>query len=46
MSFDSLVKLVKFTKFIKLIKKSIWKDVGQGGAELCKMNNFWRSDVQ
>lgn len=40
MSFDSLVKLVKLTKFIKLIKKSVWKDVGQEGAKLCKMINF------
>lgn len=40
MSFDSLVKLVKRTKFIKLIKKSVWKDVGQGGAKLYQMNNF------
>ena len=40
MSFDSLVKLVKLTKFIKLFKKSVWKDVGQEGAKLCKMNNF------
>ena len=40
MSFDSLVKLVKLTKFINLIKKSVWKDVGQEGAKLCKMNNF------